>query len=258
MAGSRQRIYGLHAVESALRHQPRQVHHLWLAQGRRDARVERLERLARESGVPVSREPREVLTELAGSSRHQGAVAEVAGAAERDAQSLPQWLEGIAGDPFLLVLDGVQDPHNLGACLRTAEAAGVHGVVLPRDKACGITPVVRKVAAGAAETLPVFRVTNLARALDTIKAAGLWVVGADAAGEQVLYDAALDGPIAWVLGAEGRGLRRLTRERCDLLVRIPMAGTVASLNVSVAAGVCLFETVRRRRAGAGSGPRGAC
>lgn len=149
----------------------------------------------------------------------------------------------------MLILDGVQDPRNLGACLRSADAAGVHALILPRDNAAPLTPVVRKVASGAAETVPVFRVTNLARVLDSLKAIGVWLVGAAAEGEKLIYDVDLQGPVALVLGAEEKGMRRLTRDKCDFLVRIPMAGAVESLNVSVAAGVCLFEAVRQRRKG---------
>jgi 23S rRNA (guanosine2251-2'-O)-methyltransferase len=161
-------------------------------------------------------------------------------------RSLDEVLDTVTGDPLLLVLDGVTDPHNLGACLRVADAAGVHAVVAPKDHAVGINATVSKVASGAAETVPYCMVTNLARTLRELKERGLWIVGADEAGTQTLYQAELKGPLAWVLGAEGAGLRRLTREHCDLLVRIPMAGAIASLNVSVAAGICLFESVRQR------------
>ena len=163
--------------------------------------------------------------------------------------SLDDLLDGLEGAPLLLVLDGIQDPHNLGACLRSADAAGVQAVILPRDNSAPTTPVVSKVASGAAETVPLFRVTNLARALDQLREAGVWLVGAAGETDQTLFSVDLTGPLALVLGAEGEGLRRLTREKCDHLVRIPMAGTVESLNVSVAAGICLFEAVRQRQKG---------
>ena len=181
---------------------------------------------------------------LTGRARHQGVAARIGPA---PARALDDVLDAVTGDPLLLVLDGVTDPHNLGACLRVADAAGVHAVVAPKDHAVGINATVSRVASGAAEAVPYCMVTNLARTLRELKEREIWIVGADEAGTQTLHTAKLTGPIAWVLGAEGAGLRRLTRETCDVLVRIPMAGAVESLNVSVAAGVCLFETVRQRR-----------
>ena len=156
-------------------------------------------------------------------------------------------LAGLEVPPFLLILDGVQDPHNLGACLRTADAAGVHAVIVPRDKACGLTSTVRKVACGAAETVPFVQVTNLTRTLKALQQAGIWIIGTDLDTTQSLYDSDLTGPLALVLGAEGKGLRRLTREACDSLVKLPMQGTVQSLNVSVSAGICLYEALRQRQ-----------
>jgi len=184
---------------------------------------------------------------MAGGERHQGVVAECNVAASSQlALNIAELLSGIDGAPFLLVLDGVQDPHNLGACLRSADAAGVHAVIVPRDRAVGITPVVSKVACGAAEHVPLIQVTNLARALRQLQDEGVWLLGADERAETSLFDADLKGPLALVLGAEGQGLRRLTREQCDVLISVPMAGSVSSLNVSVATGVCLFEAVRQR------------
>jgi 23S rRNA (guanosine2251-2'-O)-methyltransferase len=189
-----------------------------------------------------------LLDKLAEGGRHQGVVAEVLPRASDPETQLEEALESAAGAPLLLVLDGVQDPHNLGACLRSADAAGVAAVIVPRDRAAGMTPVVRKVAAGAAETVPLVAVVNLARTLRQLKERGIWLVGTDDTADKGLYEADLKGPLALVMGSEGEGLRRLTRECCDLLVSIPMAGAVESLNVSVATGVALFEAVRQRSA----------
>jgi 23S rRNA (guanosine2251-2'-O)-methyltransferase len=188
----------------------------------------------------------EVLSKWVGDVAHQGVAAAVRPLKAWDERDLLAALGQTVGDPLLLVLDGVTDPHNLGACLRTADAAGAHAVLIPRDRAATVDAVARKVAAGAAEFVPVASVTNLARALDLLKERGIWVVGTDGEAPQTLYSADLRRPLALVLGAEGSGMRRLTRERCDFLVRIPMAGQVESLNVSVAAGVALFEACRQR------------
>lgn len=240
-----EKIFGLHSVTAALR-SGRECRVLWLQDNRRDARLHDIESRAQKLDVTVRRVSRKELDQLAGDTHHQGVIGEfgeMAGPA-----SLEELLDGLDEAPFLLVLDGVQDPHNLGACLRTANAAGVHAVIAPKDRACGITPVVRKVAAGAAETLPFFAVTNLARALKDMKARGIWLAGAAGEAEQRIYDLDLTGPLAIVMGAEGEGLRRLTRESCDWLAKLPMAGEVESLNVSVATGICLFEAVRQRTA----------
>ncbi|MGH8619083.1 MAG: 23S rRNA (guanosine(2251)-2'-O)-methyltransferase RlmB [Burkholderiales bacterium] len=236
-------IHGFHAVTAALR-SGAIVHELYLDAARADVRMQDLVAAAKAKGVRVMTVDAARLDGLTGRARHQGVAARVAAAR---AQSLDDVLEAVTGDPLVLVLDGITDPHNLGACLRVADAAGVHAVVAPKDHAVGINATVSKVASGAAETVPYCMVTNLARTLRELKERGLWIVGADEAGPQTLHAAKLSGPLAWVLGAEGEGMRRLTREHCDLLVRIPMAGAVESLNVSVAAGVCLFETVRQRR-----------
>jgi 23S rRNA (guanosine2251-2'-O)-methyltransferase len=202
---------------------------------------------ARAAGVPVEETTGDSLDRAAGHDHHQGVVARCRAAPERTEAELPAFLKDLPATAFLLVLDGVQDPHNLGACLRSADAAGVQAVIVPRDNSAPLTPAVRKVASGAAETVPLFRVANLARVLETLKSAGVWLVGAAGEAERDLYDIDLRGPLALVLGAEGTGLRRLTRDLCDHLARIPMTGSVGSLNVSVAAGVCLFEAVRQRR-----------
>jgi 23S rRNA (guanosine2251-2'-O)-methyltransferase len=199
--------------------------------------------------VQVSTADDALLNQLAAGERHQGVVAELVAQAGDPETQLEEALEAAGDAPLLLVLDGVQDPHNLGACLRSADAAGVAAVIVPRDRAAGLTPVVRKVAAGAAETVPLVAVVNLARTLRELKNRGVWLVGTDDAADRTLYEADLKGPVALVMGSEGEGMRRLTRECCDQLVSIPMAGAVESLNVSVAAGVALFEAVRQRSVG---------
>ncbi|HEV7821159.1 MAG TPA: 23S rRNA (guanosine(2251)-2'-O)-methyltransferase RlmB [Burkholderiales bacterium] len=239
-------IYGFHAVISRLRQQAAGVQEIYLDAGRHDARAQDLTKLAAGHGLRIIAVDVKRLDGLTGHARHQGVAARVAATALK--HDLDDVLETISGPAFLLVLDGVQDPHNLGACLRVADAFGVHAVIAPKDRAVGITPVVSKVASGAAETVPYITVTNLARTLRDLKESNIWITGADEAGATDLYDAKLTGPLAWVLGAEGEGMRRLTREHCDELVRIPMSGSVESLNVSVASGVCLGESFRQRRA----------
>jgi 23S rRNA (guanosine2251-2'-O)-methyltransferase len=241
-------VYGLHAINAVLERAPERVLELWIAQPRDDARTRGLRERADSAGVRVQSVAGEVLVKLVGDVTHQGAVAAVRPLkawVEHDlADALSQMLE----DPLLLILDGVTDPHNLGACLRTAAAAGAQAVLIPKDRAAAVDGVARKVAAGAAEFIPVVSVTNLARTIDMLKERGIWVVGTDAAAPQSLFAADLKRPLALVLGAEGGGMRRLTREHCDFLVRIPLSGEMESLNVSVAAGVALFEA-RRQRAG---------
>lgn len=240
-------VFGLHAVEAALRHQSEDVEALWIDTHRRDRGVEALRDRAEALGIPVHSAGRKDLDQMVSGARHQGAVARVRPAAVGSEQDLDRLLEGLSEPPFLLILDGVQDPHNLGACLRSADAAGVHAVIAPKDRAVSLTATVRKVASGAAETVPFIQVTNLARTLEQLKQAGVWLTGLAGEADQTLYQIDLKGPLALVMGAEGSGLRRLTREHCDFLARIPMTGTVESLNVSVAAGICLFEAVRQRR-----------
>lgn len=240
-----EKIFGLHSVMAALR-SGRECQRLWLQDNRRDKRLNEIETRAQKLGVGVERVTRQELDRIAGDTHHQGAIGEFGVAVGPD--NLEELLDSLKEPAFLLVLDGVQDPHNLGACLRTADAAGVHAVVAPKDRACGITPVVRKVAAGAAETVPFFAVTNLARTLKDLKDRGVWLAGTAGEADQTIYDLDLKGSIAIVMGAEGEGLRRLTRESCDWLAKLPMAGGVESLNVSVATGICLFEAVRQRSA----------
>jgi 23S rRNA (guanosine2251-2'-O)-methyltransferase len=240
--------YGLHTVEGLIAANPEQVREITVAAGRHDRRLVSLIAAAQSRGIAVHSLPGGELDRLLPGVRHQGVIAALAPRSHESLheQDLAGFLAGLAAPPFLLVLDGVQDPHNLGACLRTADAAGVQAVIVPRDRAAGITPVVRKVACGAAETVPVFTVTNLARSLRALKEAGVWICGASDDADRTLYETDLRGPLALVLGGEGKGLRRLTRELCDYLVAIPMAGRVESLNVSVAAGVLLFEALRQR------------
>ena len=246
---SEELIYGLHAVGAALRHEPQRLRGLWVDRRRRDARIRELLALAEAAGVRVYAEDAEALDRQCGGERHQGVFARMK-VAERQwrEDELDALLDAIEGPALLLVLDGVQDPHNLGACLRSADAAGVHAVLAPNDRAAGLTPTVRKVACGAAEHVPFIPVTNLARTLRELKQRGIWLVGAAGEAEADLYAMDLAGPVALVLGAEEKGLRRLTREECDYLAHIPMTGTVESLNVSVATGVFLFEALRQRRA----------
>jgi 23S rRNA (guanosine2251-2'-O)-methyltransferase len=237
-------LFGFHAVTARLRASPDSLREILVHAGRHDPRLRDLIALAEQHGVRVVQADEKRLEGLARGERHQGVVARVDAAQARI--ELRDLLEQRRQPAFLLLLDGVTDPHNLGACLRTADAMGVDGVVLPKDRSAGLTATVAKVASGAAETVPVVTVTNLVRAMEELKEAGVWLLGAAEEGAQRLFDADLSGPIGWVLGAEGQGLRRLTREHCDALVRIPMFGQVESLNVSVAAALCLYETRRQR------------
>ena len=238
-------VFGFHAVLARLRADASSVVEIFLDEARNDARARDLAAAAERAQVRVIRVPAKRLDGFYGGGRHQGVVARVEMASVAD--SLDDVLEAIPGPALLLVLDGVTDPHNLGACLRIANAAGAHAVIAPKDRAAGITPAVSKVASGAAEATPYLMVTNLARTLDELKEREIWVVGADENAESTLFAADLPKSIAWVLGAEGEGMRRLTRERCDLRVKVPMRGAVQSLNVAVAAGICLYESVRRGR-----------
>ena len=244
-----QTIYGMHAVRTMLQKQPERVAAVRLAEGRDDPRAREIDELARRRQIPVQRVDPQALKKQLGEVAHQGVVAEIS--------PLPPWTEDDLLDavqaaaeasraPLILALDGVQDPHNLGACLRTADACGALGVIVPRDRAAHVTPVVRKVAAGAAETTPVVTVTNLVRTLKLLQGAGLWIVGADAEGARPAHEVDLKGGVVLVLGAEGAGLRHLTRHTCDWIARLPQLGAVESLNVSVAAGMLLYEAVRQR------------
>ncbi|MFG0528856.1 23S rRNA (guanosine(2251)-2'-O)-methyltransferase RlmB [Pseudomonas sp. yb_2] len=241
-----EKIYGVHAVQALLQHHPKRVKQIWLSEGRSEPRLETLLALAAENRVPVGQaERREMDAWVEGV--HQGVVAEVSPSQVWGELMLEELLERTETSPLILVLDGVTDPHNLGACLRTADAAGATAVIVPKDKSATLTPVVRKVACGAAEVIPLVAVTNLARTLEKLQQRGLWVVGTAGEAEQEIYQQDLTGPLVMIMGAEGKGMRRLTREHCDFLVKLPMAGSVSSLNVSVATGVCLFEAVRQRQ-----------
>jgi len=243
MTDARQ-LFGFHAVTARLRARPDSVRTLYVAAGRHDRRVRELAERAEAAGIAVHAVDEARLDALAGHGRHQGVVALVSG--EIAARTLDEVLDGLSEPALLLVLDGVTDPHNLGACLRSADAFGAQAVIVPKDRAAGVNATVAKVASGAVDNVPVISVTNLARTMRELKERGVWIVGADANADESMFDADLTGPLAWVLGAEGAGLRRLTHELCDRLVRIPIQGTVASLNVSVAAGVCLFATRQQR------------
>jgi 23S rRNA (guanosine2251-2'-O)-methyltransferase len=235
-----------------LRQHPDSVRAIYVVSARHDRRARELIERAEEAGVAVHAVDDKRLDAIAGSGRHQGVVAEVD--ATLPFRTLDDVLEGLDEPPLLLVLDGVTDPHNLGACLRCADAFGAHAVVVPKDRAVGVNATVAKAASGAADAVAIITVTNLARSLRELKDRGVWLAGAEVGGAESLFEADLSGPLAWVLGAEGSGLRRLTRELCDRIVAIPLLGTVASLNVSVAAGVCLFETRRQRHVATRSGP----
>lgn len=244
-------IAGIHAVSAALEQQPERVKEVLVNASRQDKRTQRIIEQARAAGVrfdlvqPAAFNQRLQKLEL-GDINHQGVIAVVHAITPKDENFLWQLLDNTT-DPLLLILDGVTDPHNLGACLRTADAAGVAAVIVPKNRSAGLTPVVVKVASGAAEQVPLVLVTNLARTMAELRDRGVWLTGTAGETEHSIYDANLKGATGIVMGAEGEGMRRLTREHCDLLVKIPMVGTVSSLNVSVAAGVCLYEAVRQRR-----------
>ena len=240
-------LFGFHAVTVRVKTAPQSVQEVHVDSTRRDGRMRQLVARLQEAGMRIVDSDDARLTQMAGAPRHQGVVARVLPLPPR--HSLDDVLDEVTGPPLVLVLDGVTDPHNLGACLRVADGAGAHAVVAPKDHAVGLTAVVAKVASGAAETVPYLMVTNLARTLAELKERELLIVGTSEDAEDTIYDIDLSGPIAFVLGAEGAGMRQLTRKSCDRLVRIPMAGAVESLNVSVAAGVCLFEVLRQRRDG---------
>lgn len=239
-------IYGIHAVRALIERSPDTVLELWVLAGAHNPAHAAILDAANRNGIHPQPAPRATLDRLSGGGRHQGIVARCRPREAQETVDLPALLAGDLRDALFLVLDGVEDPHNLGACLRVADAAGVRAVVRPQHRGTGLTAAAAKVASGAAETVPLIAVNNLARALVQMKEAGVWLIGAAAEAGKTLWEVDLTGPIAWVMGGEGEGLRRLTREHCDVLARIPMAGTVESLNVSVSAGICLFETRRQR------------
>ncbi|MDH5633728.1 MAG: 23S rRNA (guanosine(2251)-2'-O)-methyltransferase RlmB [Gammaproteobacteria bacterium] len=240
-------IYGLHAVQAALETNPDTVDSLWVDEQRKDKRLDAIFSAARNTRLHVQAVPRAKLDRICNGGRHQGVAARMLPVRLRRESELFELIDRAETTPLLLVLDGIQDPHNLGACIRSAAAAGVQAVIVPEDKSAPLTAVARRAAAGAAETVPIFRVKNLARVLKQLQEHNLWVVGAAGEEAQSLYDIDLAGPVVIVMGAEGAGLRRLTREHCDYLAAIPMPGIMESLNVSVATGIFLFEAVRQRR-----------
>lgn len=242
-------VFGIHATNSLIKRAPERFIEMWLLKGRDDERLLPIINLARKYKIPVQFVQRKVLDDKSAGEQHQGVIARVTPGktyTENDIDDIVQQAEQQDQSPFFLILDGVTDPHNLGACLRNADAAGVQAIIVPKDKAARITATVRKVAVGAADTVPLVQVTNLARTMKQLQQLGIWIIGTAGETDTCLYDVKLDGPMALVMGAEGKGMRRLTREHCDQLVKLPMAGSVSSLNVSVATGICLFEIVRQR------------
>ena len=239
-------IIGINPVEGALANDPARVRELLIEQGAHNPRLRALNEEAKRLGIRVHARPRVALDQLAGEARHQGVIARYEAPPPLSDHELPELIERAGNDALFLVLDGVTDPHNLGACLRSAAAANVTAVIVPKDRAVGITPVVRRASAGAADRVPFVAATNLARALRTLKESGVWLTGLASDASASIYDIDLKGPAALVLGGEGEGMRRLTREACDHLARILMPGQMESLNVSVAAGIVLFEAVRQR------------
>ncbi|MGM3192685.1 23S rRNA (guanosine(2251)-2'-O)-methyltransferase RlmB [Dickeya dadantii subsp. dieffenbachiae] len=240
-------IYGIHAVKALLEQDPQRFLEVFTLKGREDRRLQPLIAELEANGIAVQVANRQWLDDKVEGAVHQGIVARVKEGRQYQENDLPGLLASL-DTPFLLVLDGVTDPHNLGACLRSADAAGVHAVIVPRDRSAQLNATAKKVACGAAETVPLIRVTNLARTLRFLQEQNVWIVGTAGEADHTLYQSKLTSPLALVMGAEGEGMRRLTREHCDELISIPMAGSVSSLNVSVATGVCLFEAVRQRQA----------
>ncbi len=240
------KLFGLHSVQAALDYSPNKIQKAWVDTGRQDKRLTQAIDNLLDLGIEPEKVDRKKLDRLAENNNHQGIVIEVEMPAELSESDLKTAVENLTETALFLVLDNVQDPHNLGACLRTADATGVHGVIITKDNATGITPTVCKVASGAAETVPVYQVTNLARTLRWLKGEGLWIMGAAGETAQTIYSTDFSVPMALVVGTEGKGLRRLTKEQCDVLVSVPMLGKVESLNLSVATGILLYEAVRQR------------
>lgn len=238
--------FGLHTVQSLLLKHPENVRTLFVQTSRQDIKIEDILKQAEDHGIPIELKTKQELDRMTEDAHHQGVVVFYTQKQRWSENDLPTLIEKTTSPPFILILDGVQDPHNLGACFRSADAAGVDFILAPKDKAVGVTPVVSRVASGAAETVPFIQVTNLVRVMEELKQVGIWIYGAAAESEQNLFSSQLKGPTAIVLGAEGKGLRRLTKEHCDVLLSIPLLGSVSSLNVSVATGIFLFEVVRQR------------
>ncbi|SES64741.1 23S rRNA (guanosine(2251)-2'-O)-methyltransferase RlmB [Thorsellia anophelis] len=238
-------IYGIHAIESILAREPHRIIEVFVAKGREDKRLDPVLKNLANLGVVIQEANKQTLDKKSDGAVHQGIIARVKEGKQWNEHDLLDLLKGV-NNPLLLILDGITDPHNLGACLRSADAAGVNAVIVPKDRSAPLNAIAKKVACGAGETIPLVRVTNLARTLRMLQEEQIWIVGTAGEVEKTIYQAKLTGPIAIVMGAEGDGMRRLTREHCDELLTIPMAGTVSSLNVSVATGICLFEALRQR------------
>jgi 23S rRNA (guanosine2251-2'-O)-methyltransferase len=250
MAKNDELVFGIHAVNALMDSAPERFIEIWLLKGREDERLMSIINMARKLGISAQMVQRKVLDEKSEGEQHQGVIARVKQGkvfTENDLDDIINKANAQGIPPFLLILDGVTDPHNLGACLRNADASGVQAIIVPKDNAARITPTVRKVAVGAVESVPLVQVTNLSRTMKQLQELGVWIIGTAGETDTCLYDVKLSGPMALVMGAEGKGMRRLTRENCDQLVKLPMAGKVSSLNVSVATGVCLFEIVRQRK-----------
>ncbi len=246
MSHSKHYVFGLHSVRQIFTNDVSRVVEIWAQQNRQDEKLLSLLNIVQQQALPVQYVPKKTLDKLTDDGHHQGIVIRCHSKNQHIQLDLEDFLAQLTTTPFLLVLDGVQDPHNLGACLRTADAAGVNAVIIPKHRACGLTPTVEKVASGAADNVPLIQVTNLANALQQLQAQNIWVLGAAEDVEQTIFTTDFNRPIALVLGAEGKGLRHLTKNNCDELVRLPMYGKVESLNVSVATGVCLYEALRQR------------
>ena len=240
------KLFGIHAVQAALEYSAKKINHAWIDGQRQDKRLKLIINDLASLGIDTEKLDRKKLDRMADGNNHQGIIVEIEMPTVRSEGQLKQAVEALTDMPLFLVLDQVQDPHNLGACLRTADAVGLHGIIVTKDNATGITPTVCKVASGAAETVPVYQVTNLARTLRWLKEQNIWVMGSSGAAQQSVFDADLNMPLALVMGTEGTGMRQLTEKQCDFLVKIPMAGQVESLNVSVAAGVMMYEAFRQR------------
>ncbi|RKZ82720.1 MAG: 23S rRNA (guanosine(2251)-2'-O)-methyltransferase RlmB [Candidatus Parabeggiatoa sp. nov. 1] len=241
-----EQIYGLHAVQQIFENDISRVVDIKVQEGRNDAKLQALLKQAKQQGIAIQPVPKKTLDKLTENGHHQGMIIRCKANSMKTRISLEEVLTSITGSPFLLVLDEVQDPHNLGACLRTADAAGIHAVIVPENRACKLTSIVHAASSGAADNVPLIQVTNLARTLRWLQEQGVWLIGTDEESQTSLFETDLTGSRALVLGSEGTGLRRLTRETCDALVRIPMLGKIKSLNVSVATGVCLYEAIRQR------------
>lgn len=239
-------VYGIHAVTTLLQRSPEQVVELWVMAGRLDSRMQRIVDLAQEQQLDIRSADKGLLNQKADEGNHQGVIAWRKPVQNKTEKHLLEILDNLSGSALILILDGVTDPHNLGACLRTADAAGAQLVIAPKDKSAPLNATAAKVACGAAEAVPYIQVTNLARTMKDLQERGIWIIGTAGEAERSIYQQDLTGAIALVMGAEGSGMRRLTREHCDYLVNIPMAGEVSSVNVSVATGICLFEAVRQR------------